>query len=362
MTASMTIDVLPASRGDCLWIECRRPGRPWRLLVDGGMPAAWPSLRRRIEALPAKDRVFDLAVVTHIDSDHIGGILPLLGDHQLGVRFGDVWFNGLPMLPGGGQTRSVAEGESLVHLLSGAGAAPAPPWNLAFGGSAVMTGGDAEVRAVDRDGWPAITLLSPSPKRLGKLRNVWEAELARLRRGEPAEPPRPLEAPAPLDDLEALAATRTSQDQSVPNGSSIAFLLEHEGASCLLTGDAFVSVLGAALTTLANDRGGEPVAIDVFKLSHHGSKGNVIPSLLALAPARHYVVSTNGERFRHPDDVALARVVTTGPTGLTLWFNYPTDATLRWNDAQLKRRYGFHAAYSTADAGVRLELGGRERG
>ena len=51
-------------------------------------------LRERVLALPADDRVIDLAVVSHIDSDHIGGLLALFtAAADLGVQFGDVWFN-----------------------------------------------------------------------------------------------------------------------------------------------------------------------------------------------------------------------------------------------------------------------------
>jgi hypothetical protein len=310
--------------------------------VDGGPPESWPTLRALIERLPAGERHVDLAVVSHIDSDHIGGMVPLLADRALGVTFGDVWFNGLAQLPdpATGRMRSVAEGESLAALLSGAGDGRAPPWNAAFAGAAVMTPGDRAFVEVPIDDGPRITLLSPTPKRLTALRRVWVEALERLKRGESEEagPPAP---PEPLDDLPGLAATATSNDQSVPNGSSIAFLLEHEGASCLLAADAFPTVLGAALWSLVNARGGKPLELDVFKLPHHGSRGNVTAKLVELAPARHYVVSTSGEHFNHPHDVALARVVTSGVPDATLWFNYDTPQLRRWDDPALCGRYGF---------------------
>jgi hypothetical protein len=361
MAPAITVDVLPALRGDALWIECHRPHeRPWRLLFDGGMPGTWPLLRERVLALGEGERVIDLAVVSHIDSDHIGGMLPLLAATDLGVTFGDIWFNGLTQLPepGTGATRSVAEGESLVKLLSAAAKSAKPlPWNRAFAGRAAMTAGDGAAELVDHPGEPAITLLSPTPKRLLALRKKWAAELERLQRGEAAEPAAPPAPPAPLGDLAALAATPTNRDGSEANGSSIAFLLEHGGASCLLAADAFVPVLGAALTTLANERGGHPLELDVFKLSHHGSKGNVNEALLALAPARTYVVSTNGDRFHHPDDVALARVATGSPAGAAIAFNYETPATLRWAEDQLCSAHDYTATYPAAGgAGLRLEL------
>ena len=360
MPAAITLDVLPASRGDSLWVECLRPGRPWRLLVDGGMPSDWPILKAHLERrLPADDRHIDLAVVSHIDADHIGGMLSLFGGGGLDVTFGDVWFNGLPQLPEPvtGRTRSVAQGASLVELLGGGAGAPAPPWNAAFGGRAVSTGEDGGFLEVARDGWPRITLLSPDHKRLARLRTAWLKSLGLLQRGEPEEAAKPPVPPAPLEDLETLAATKTSPDRSAANGSSIAFLLEHRGASCLLAADAFYSVLGRALTDLVNARGLERLPIDVFKLPHHGSQGNVIAPLLALAPATDYVVSTNGDRFGHPDDVALARVLTAPGPAPALWFNYDNEANRRWDAKALRERYGHRVRFPAAgEPGVRLTL------
>jgi hypothetical protein len=327
------------------------------------MPTTWPALRKRVGDLPSADRHFDLAIVSHIDSDHIGGMLPLLSSLDLGVTFGDVWFNGLPQLPerAGDRLRGVAEGESLVRLLSSAARTPPPPWNSAFEGFAVVTSGDSAFREVPvRDG-PTLTVLSPTPKRLMALRKTWAAELDRLQRGEPSEPPLEAAPLASLDDLRTLAATVTGRDGSTTNGSSIAVLLEYAGRSCLLTADAFSTVLGAALTSLANSRDGRPIEIDVFKLPHHGSKGNVTAKLLALVPARHYLISSNGDRFHHPDDVALARVATVGSWDRTLWFNYRNETNLRWGDERLKRAYGFTAEYPLpgSSAGVRMNLEGK---
>lgn len=367
MVTAMTIEVLPGGRGDCLWIECHRDDqRPWRLLFDGGMPGSWDSLRARIESVPTDERVIDLAVVSHIDADHIGGMLPLFGSDDLGVTFGDVWFNGLvhlsdPAAVGSDRglvgVRSVSQGEKLAALLGGSAAGPELPWNGFFEGGPVTTGEDAAFFQVHKPGWPAITLLSPSDHRLALLGKVWERELEKAYRGEPAEPAALPEPLAVLDDLDDLAATKTGNDGSVPNGSSIAFLLEHRGASCLLTGDAFHPVLDAALTTLVNHRGGTPIDIDVYKVSHHGSKGNIAPSLLAMTPARHYVLSTNGDRFNHPDDVGVARIVTAAPPDSSLWFNYANPRNARWNDPALRERYRYTAHYpAEGSAGVTIAV------
>jgi hypothetical protein len=162
---------------------------------------------------------------------------------------------------------------------------------------------------------------------------------------------------AKLDDLESLAAKKTSNDGSAPNGSSIGLLLEHRGASCVLSGDGFSKVLGEGLIGLATARGVEAIEVDAFKLPHHGSQANIASALVAAAPAHHYVVSSNGDTFNHPDDIAIARVVVGGPKGLTLWFNYENERTRRWADPDLRDRFGHKVKFpATPAAGAVLEI------
>jgi beta-lactamase superfamily II metal-dependent hydrolase len=354
MDAAITIEVLKGAYGDAIWVECARAGRPWRMVVDGGPPEAADALAARVDALPPGDRVLDVVVVSHIDSDHIGGMLPLLARNDLEI--GDVWFNGLAQLPEADERRSVAEGEDLVELLTGVTRATPLPWNRVVGGCALVTEDDRTFRDLPLTDGPSITLLSPTPRRLRALRRVWDQALTRVQRGEPEEVGdiAPLE---PLADLHALAAADTVNDASVPNGSSIAFLLEHRGASCLLGADAFPTVLGGALWALVNARGGRPVRVDAVKLPHHGSEKNVGKKLLTLVSTKHFLISTSGERFGHPDDVSLSRAVTAGGPGTTLWFNYsPTAKTTRWADPELGVRYGFRTRFAESASGTRLEL------
>lgn len=360
---AVTLEALPARFGDCLLLECHRQGtRPWRLLVDGGPPDCWPGLRNRLLELPAADRVLDLVVVSHIDSDHIGGALRLFGDGERevpGLRIHDVWFNGLDQLPDPDTdtTRSVSEGEDLMALLAEPRPGGALPWNRAFAGAAVMTPAAGTTVGLTVPDGPTLTVLSPTWKRLAILRRKWIDVVDRLRRGEADEEPEPVRPVAPLGNLKALAATPTARDQSAANGSSIVLLVEHRGASCLLAADAFPNVLGSALDGLARARGDKSVRVDAFKLPHHGSRASVTAALVGLAPADHYLICTNGDRFGHPDDEALARVIVADGPERALWFNYRTARTVRWSAADLQRRYRFQAAYPTADDCVlRLEL------
>ena len=356
---AIRLEVLPARLGDCLLVECmREQGPPWRMLVDGGPPDTWPLLEARL----ADDPRIDVAVITHIDSDHIGGMIPYLGS-PLATSIGDVWFNGGSHLPGPAQ-RSVAQGESVMSTLLGTAelvgqAAGTPlPWNLAFGGGPIDTGEEAGfVEHVVPDG-PRITLLSPTTERLRALATVWHAAVRDATRGD-KEVDQP-DVPAPLTDLASLAAEKAPKDGSVPNGASIALLLEHRGASVVLGADAFGAVLGAGLSGLAAHRGVTSLPVDAFKLPHHGSKSNVLEALLQVAPAQHYMVSSNGDVFHHPDDQAVARVVMHAPPGATLWFNYRNPRTERWADSALRKQHGYEASYpDDPSRGVVLELPAR---
>ena len=76
---------------------------------------------------------------------------------------------------------------------------------------------------------------------------------------------------------------------------------EAEGRRLLLAGDAHARVMVEALRKVAERDGTERVKVDVFKLAHHGSAGNVTRDLLDLVECDRYVVSTNGQYFNHPD-------------------------------------------------------------
>ena len=69
------LEMLPARYGDCIWIEYGEdPVR--RILIDGGAPGVYKrTLKPRLKQLSDEERKFELLVVTHVDYDHIRGVL-----------------------------------------------------------------------------------------------------------------------------------------------------------------------------------------------------------------------------------------------------------------------------------------------
>ena len=151
---AIRIEMLPARLGDCLLVECLREGRdPWRLLVDGGPPDTWPLLQERLARLAADGQDVDVAVVTHIDSDHIGGMVPLLRDPAARAMVGDVWFNGEPQLPddgpGAGAQRDAGGGGRCGADPGVRPVSAALPWNAAFDDGAIDVGDPGGFVAAD---------------------------------------------------------------------------------------------------------------------------------------------------------------------------------------------------------------------
>ena len=74
-TPAITVEALPAGYGDCLVISCPVGRRTRRLLIDTGPDEYLPMLVDRLKTIPLNARGrrrIDLAVISHIDHDHIG--------------------------------------------------------------------------------------------------------------------------------------------------------------------------------------------------------------------------------------------------------------------------------------------------
>lgn len=352
--------MLPAQQGDSLWIEYGTAAGPHRVLVDGGTPPTIEALKARIGQLDPDDRQFELLIVTHIDTDHIGGILRLLDRPPAGLAFRDVWFNGWPQIDPltdspvlGGSEEMTAEailgpidGEILDRLLDLDVGDVAKAHNAGFDGAAAMVEAKKPMPSFELDGGLKVTLLGPTRTRLGKLRKEWvkvirdasrsEADIAAIvadgarRRGL-----EPLLGPETFD-VRAEAETKFTSDRAPANGSSIVVLAEFEGTSALLTGDGFAPDIEGGIRRLLADRGGTRLPVDVVKLAHHGSRNNTSRGLLDVLDCRRFLVSSSGAIFSHPDVEAISRVIVGAGPGVELAFNYRTETTSPWDDGLLQ--------------------------
>jgi hypothetical protein len=358
----------PAKQGDALWIRWGERADPHHLVVDMGTEPIGRDMRPRLEALAKGGGALDLVVITHVDADHIGGVLTSLAEANAipGLDVHDVWFNGFEHLRGEVvhrrntlESMGPAQGERLSDWLR------EQPWNEAFDRGPVTRPSVGALPSRELHDGLTLTVLGPTPQRLERFIDTWKdtveeaLDAGRLDPGivspglEAFGTTEPPELASDADLLE-LATRNTREDASVANGSSIALLLEYEDRSILLSGDAFSTDLIDAIGLLSP---GRPLELDLFKLSHHGSKGSTSRALVEAVESPVWLFSTDGSRFKHPDAEAVARVLAFGrPTDAILAFNVPSAFNEWWENEAWMDRFGYSVLYGDATDGLTVDF------
>jgi beta-lactamase superfamily II metal-dependent hydrolase len=276
------------------------------MLIDGGLRIDRERGLGPYLATMGSTPFVDLLVVTHIDADHVKGAIEAIADEKL--RYGDVWFNGTAQLIA---DRSVAQGRKFDSLTLGENR------NRFVGGKAIVVADGAPLPTTPLPHGAKVTFLSPTYATLDKLEVDWRKSLD-------ASPDRGGGGSAQdsgfddfisgldeIDDVDDGAerggggAVKFGRDPSVPNGSSIAFLLEYGGKALVFTGDAYADVLATSIRALLDERGLSRLKLDAFKVSHHASVNNISPELLDLIDCSRFLVATDGSRHGHPNTACL---------------------------------------------------------
>jgi hypothetical protein len=382
----LKLQMLPAASGDCLWLEYGTPAETRIVIIDGGLRNTARALSERIEAA-RRERSADaldveLLVVTHIDNDHILGIIELLKTAQSSLRINDIWFNGRPQLmrlptpaascssdigrnstaragrpadlmggaddlpdeeetsidlaalPSASDLLGPQQGDELSELLAARGLS----WNRhpRWQDNPVMVPEIGDLPIVTLDGGLRLTLLGPTLLRLYNLCTAWPDVL-----GGTDEPAAPQAAdPADLlgrrDTWPPVWKDEEQRDPSAANGSSIMLLAEYDNHALLLAGDGHAPDLTAALERLSRERNtpSTPFPLAAFKLPHHASENNLTRAVIEKIDCGRYLISTDGSIHRHPDHQALLRILRYSKRSPELLFNYLADTTRPWRDSK----------------------------
>jgi hypothetical protein len=303
-----TFEALEGQQGDCLMIHAGTAQAPVLVVIDGGPKDNYSHwLKPRLDTLKAAPAFnaghpfgVDLLMVTHIDDDHIHGVIDLLADAEAAWPIRQAWFNsfsdvkaatrnaahaaglddaqsaivtGIPNDPHSGVTMaSVGQGRTLRDELDERGI----PMN---GGAPNLFTGGAPIVYTSTDGSLTMRLLAPNKAALDRLQARWTST--------------PVKAAA--------------LDNAVENLSSLVVLAVCQGKSILLTGDARGDRILEGLQSANLTPASGPLVVDIFKLPHHGSVRNCIPDMFAAIHARHYVISANGKNS-NPDTEALCNL------------------------------------------------------
>jgi hypothetical protein len=367
---SLLFKALAARHGDSLAIHYGDPARPFTIAIDGG-PGNGPLLDYLEELRDLEeDEAYpiELLMVSHIDDDHIGGVLHFL-EHLDGQKLKKpfpikrVWHNSFDSLVGKGEVSRLAstagfaevasfsaEVETVVADEYSQAILSSVPQGMKVAtlsrkhASSINEGRDLLLRdgttVFELPGGAKLELICPKKEAVEKLRQVWKKAVEALAKK------RQKEGKVAAVDL----------DDSPFNMSSLVFLLSYEGRRILLCGDALCNDVMDGLTELGLMEDGH-IHVDLLKIPHHGSPRNNTLEWFQRVTADTYVFSGNGGSG-NPDLRTIKRLVEARQgSKYSVYFTYDMPEIRTYLEANLPKDGSVTVVFgSEADNGVTLEL------
>lgn len=310
----MTIKFVKANNGDSMLLTFKDESEKIRnILIDGGTGTTYFNsttklagpLKKLTESFKDKpNECIDLLILTHIDDDHIGGLLTWFSkDKDAAKLIKKVWFNSgkliaeylkigengdlaVTFMPEGAVNTGIPQGINFEDYIEKAGI-----WERK-----IIVAGE-KIRILDLE----FDILSPNNTKLEKLLKEWKKE-------DPKLDTAGKEHDYNKSVKDHIQDDKFKEDTKFPNGSSIAFILSYKKKKMLFLADAHPGVTVESLRNLGYTED-KKLKVDFMKVSHHGSSGNTSPELLDLVNTKKYIISTNGQQHNHPNKQLLARII-----------------------------------------------------
>lgn len=321
----MKIRFLRANNGDSFLLTFLDHDKNVRnILIDGGTPNTYSykdnkgkntsgDLQIMLEGLKGK---IDLLILTHVDDDHIGGILKWFGNNpHFPEIVNKVWFNSGKLIFEKFKVPEILENQRALRIKNGR--KTSIKQGVTFENYAVINNiwERKLIASGDTINFYNVTfkILSPSQRNLESLLSKWSFE-------------QPSSLTSKFNDYKKTLAEHIKEDKfieddTVHNGSSIAFNLLFEGKNYLFLSDAHPSTIIDELKKNGYSTTNKLKA-EFIKLSHHGSKGNTSEELLNLIDTNNFIISSNGRIHNLPDKQCLSRIIKNFDNP-NLLFNYP---------------------------------------
>ena len=301
----MEIKFLNVGCGDGIYIRfLGDDGLFHNVFIDGGTEKGdiyLTTLKKEIKALKERNENIDLWIITHIDNDHIGGLLRFIKDKVLFAQIDFTktrfWFNysnwdydtGIKI----DNFKSVKQGITLRNFLNK---------NALL--SQFITD---ELQLVNFYG-AKFSILSPNRENLEALIRKWKKAETKIVEKETSVH----KASIQNDYAVKIADFELSEielDKSPENASSIALILEYKNKKILLLADSHPLVLENSLLKLGYTKENK-LSIEYMQVSHHGSKLNTTDGLLELIECNNFVVSGDGyNKYSLPNKKTFARII-----------------------------------------------------
>lgn len=326
----MKIKFLKAANGDSFLLSFNDGIENRNILVDGGVEETYYSnstglfgeLENEINLIRKRNEVIDLLVLTHIDNDHICGLLKWFElDVKAHELVKNVWFNSGKLIatylnePENEDLRvglkifsdtqtGVHEAIEFESYLLEKGI-----WKQKI----IIQGQELEECSVK------MQILSPDEAQLRKLLKEYKRVT-----GDPAYTARKEKdwnkSIKDFIEEENKSDYKFEQDGSLKNGSSISFILTMSGKRFLFLADSHPKGIVTQLKALGCTKD-KPLEVDAIKVSHHGSKANTNKELLEIIKTENYIISTDSSGDNHPNKRTLARILSVNPNAI-FHFNY----------------------------------------
>ena len=320
----LKLHIIQAKQGDCMILEYGMQAKPKYILIDGGPATIYKThLRGELRKIKKAGGKLDLVVLSHVDDDHVHGLLDLTAELQRQrddgapetISIDTLWHNSYSQTMGDeieARFRQIMEVEDAGPLGDIMGASDTSARNISQGDrlteAAAALGIPINPCTLEQpicvdDALVPITfdnlrlhVVGPTNKNLEKLRKEW---LAWLKGREKRAQDR---------DLVMAEEAAIKADDKAPNLSSIMLFAEAAGRTILFTGDGHCDDLlqGLGQAGLLSAEG--KLHVDVLKLPHHGSARNITKEFLKTVTADKYVISANGDN-NNPDLVTLTWIV-----------------------------------------------------
>lgn len=317
------LNILPAFNGDSILIKTYdEKNNEFIILIDGGTPSTFEySLKKHLKILTR----IDLLVLTHIDSDHIGGLINFFKNSIIEkIEIGEIWYNQPDV-----DFHDQKSDKALISVPQ------AEDWKILIKqkkSNVIIKEITTENRIININGLE-FTILSPTTVIKNKLYEVWLKERNKPKKVEPKSP---ISSSTPnySKSLEELNKIKFKPEKSINNdiynSSSISFKLKCPDISFLLLADSRPEVVINSLKELDYSVMA-PLEVNFVKISHHGSLNNTSQELLSLIKSNNYLISTNGgtSDHKHPSRETIARIVykcnRLEDTILNIYTNYDVD-------------------------------------
>ena len=312
---TVSIEMLPAEHGDCLFVEVITHASTFTMIIDGGTRGTYGrALRKRL----AEVKKLDVMVLTHVDYDHIGGFISLFKDKlRPNFEIGRVYINTpsiINLMESAGNV-SIINGISFEEMLI----------NNKIRYESVTTA----TKCINLTSDISLDILSPDISTLKSFFADWEVEkLSRSANSRVCK--QEVDTFETLENLSKKANKYKTIEKDLVNASSIAFILNAQDKKILFLGDSHPQVILENLKNLLNSY--TKLNLDCVKLSHHGSITSISKELIELLTCSKFLISTNGGAFdhKHPSRECLAKLALLCDRGgneyINFYLNYPLES------------------------------------